>query len=392
MSHIDHLSHGGRTVELARLANIPEDQLLDYSANLNPLGPPPWLPEAIADGLRRIHAYPDPESCAAREAATARYGLENDQFLFADGAESLILALPRAFAVSSCVIPNPSYSGYIRSAHCSRVPLFRVGLDPSEDYSISGKIFVAKFESALETAPQPILTFLGAPNNPVGGKMQEDVLLNLIRRNPHVFFILDESFAELAGSYSGLLPLAGAAGYENLIVIRSLTKTWAVPGARVGFACASAPNLEMLRAQLPSWPLSSFAEEIARRAFNDREWPEKAAKLIADESFSLQKAIESTRKCRVYASGANFLLVEVIPTSRHPSPAKELAVQLLSRGIAVRTFTLEEGLDGRFMRIAVRGREENVRFLEAFHESLGAIICATPEADWCTPRDLNDKE
>jgi adenosylcobyric acid synthase len=372
MSGLDHLAHGGRTRELAISAGVSEAELLDFSANINPLGAPPWLGEAIAEGARRVGVYPDPDSLEAREAAAARYGLPSDRFLFADGADTLILALPRALGSRSCVLPSPTYSGYLRAALRSRCEVLRVPLERGEGYSLASSGFAGRLAQAIAAARPPALVFLGSPNNPVGAAMPRDGLLEIIARFPEAIFAVDESFSELAGDMTGHI----AEGAPNLVVLRSLTKTWAVPGARVGFASASPELLRPLRAELPSWPLSSFAQAIARRAFQDGSFASRSADYVARAEEDFSKKLLALGDISVYRSGANFLLLEF------PSPeiGEEAARGLLRSGIATRRFSEEEGLDGRFMRIAVRRPEENDRFARELSSMLGGPVGAREEA------------
>jgi len=373
---VDHRSHGGRTRELADLAGIPEKELLDFSANLNPLGPPPWLPEAMAEGLERIGAYPDPDSGSARVAAAARFGLAPERFLFADGADPLIFALPRALEVASCIAPTPCYSGYARAAERARVPLARVSLDAEDGFSLASAAFRAGLESAIRDAPGPTLLFLGAPNNPAGGAMSIDAVFELAQSAKNLYVALDESFAELSGFGDRAIVEASNPGAGKIIVLRSLTKTWAVPGLRAGFASASPSLLSRLRAELSAWPLSSFGEAFACRAMRDRDYPRLSAGLVEAEARRLEielaqlNANRRKRLFRVHRSGANYLLIEFFPSTSLLEPAWRCAASLLERGIAVRTFAPAEGLDGRFMRIAVRTRKENGIFLAAFGDSL----------------------
>ncbi len=355
---IDHLSHGGRTFEFAQRSGLTEDELLDFSANINPAGPPPWLSDALAEGLSRVARYPDPDAARARTAAAERFGLPPEYFLFADGADALIFALPRALGVSSVVLASPSYSGYLRAAQRSLARIAAVALDGGEGFSSSSPGFLARFSEAFLAAPGPVLALLGAPNNPVGGAPPLSALSALLARRDDAFIALDESFAELAGRGEEAFALTQDCG--RFLVIRSLTKTWAVPGLRVGYIAAMPAVLARLRAELPAWPISSFAEAFAVRAFQDREFPARGASLVAAEAPRFARALARAGGLTVYESGANFLLLEFAA----PHAAK-VAEALLARGIAVRTFAAEEGLDDRFMRVAVRTRGENERFLEA---------------------------
>lgn len=361
---VSQLSHGGRTEELAREAGIPEGDLLDFSANLNPLGQPPWLGEAIAEGRDRIGVYPDPDSRKACQGAARRYGLAEEGFVFADGADSLIMALPQALGASSCVLPLPSYSGYRRSAIRAGLPTIAVPLGRDEEFSLSAPSFARALDAVLAKAPSPSLVFLGSPNNPVGGGVDPRVLGDLAHAHPHGYFALDESFAELAGQDRGML----GSPLPNLVVIRSLTKTWAVPGARVGFAWASGQIAASLRAELSSWPLSCFGQAIAVRALSDRDFPAASASFVAEARESFMAGLARLERLRAYPGAANFLLLEF----ESPELGSLAATGLLRAGSPARSFCAAEGIDGRFLRVAVRRPEDNKRFLENLSRILGA--------------------
>jgi adenosylcobyric acid synthase len=357
MQGIDHRSHGACRRELAIAAGVPEEAFLDFSANINPLGPPSWLAEAIAEGTRRVAWYPDPDSRAAREAAARRYGIASECFLFADGADSLILALPRALGAVSCIVVSPTYSSYLRAATLERAELLRVPLFGEGGPSLASVSFIARLSAAIETAPRPALVFLGAPNNPVGGSVPREILLELASRHPEATFALDESFAELAGEDQGMIGWGG----PNLVVLRSLTKTWAAPGARVGFASAAPSILDALRAELSAWPLSSFGEAIAVRALGDLSFAAASAAFVARAEADFARSLDALGGIKVHRSGANFLLLEFCS----PDACRAAHAALLRCGMAARLFSEAEGLDGRFMRAAVRRPEENARFLAA---------------------------
>lgn len=378
MNAIDHLSHGGRTGEMARKAGIPEAELLDFSANVNPAGPPPWLDDAIAEAARRVHLYPDPDSGEARDAAERRYGAPREGFVFADGADSLIMALPRALRSASCVLPFPTYSGSLRSAAKAGVPTVRVALDPSDGFSLSSDSFARSLDRAIARAPKPALVMLGSPNNPAGGAAPRERILAMASTYPEAVFAVDESFAELAGEGRGLIGEAA----PNLAAIRSLTKTWAVPGARIGFAYAAPALARALRSELPAWPVSCFAQAIAARALSDGAYAASSAAMVAEAEAELAAALSALGQPRVHRGGANFMLLEW-PT---PELGARAAASLLRSGIAVRTFSEEEGLDKRYMRVAVRRPEENARLVKAIEATIASIAAGGGGAEGPRPR------
>jgi histidinol-phosphate/aromatic aminotransferase/cobyric acid decarboxylase-like protein len=380
----DHLRHGGNLQELSRQTGIDPSQILDFSANINPAGPPPWLKEALMAAASRVGHYPDPDSIALREAASRRFDLSPDRFLFADGADSLLFALPLALGVSRCVIPTPSYSGYFRAARRASVPVVSLPLPEEKDFSLASEELIASLEKALSDPPslnatQPsantfdTAVFLGSPNNPAGGAVPLDALRDIAARNPRACFVIDESFIELSAGFPSLLdnPRAAAAlnpivQPHNVIAARSLTKAWAIPGARAGFLSGNPEILRLIRSQLPAWPLSCFAEEIAARCLADSAYLTATIPYLLKEGLSFASQISELGDIKIIHGGANFLLLDFLRSDR----ADQIHVALLSQGIAIRRYDVSEGLSPRYARIAVRSDRENGRFLAALRDSI----------------------
>jgi len=368
----DHLDHGGNRRLIAKAAGFSEDAILDYSANINPLGPPPWLGEAIAEGLGKIAAYPDPEATAAREAAAARFSAPPERFLFADGADSLLFAIPRALGAEVCVLASPTYSGYRRAARRAGCRQVILPLLPEEDFRMDSPRFLDSLERALEDKsdamkagrPERAIVFLGAPNNPAGGALPQATIEAMARANPRHFFVIDESFLELSRGGESLI----GTDAPNIVVARSLTKAWAVPGARIGFIYAAPAVRAAVRAEISAWPVSSFAEAIAVRALGDKAFLASCLSALLAEEERFSAALKALPRVKVFRSGANFLLADLADEAR----GDLVAAALLEGGIAVRRFSPDEGLSGRYLRLAVRSRGENDRFLAA----LGAILAS----------------
>ncbi|MGB9521675.1 MAG: pyridoxal phosphate-dependent aminotransferase, partial [Anaerolineales bacterium] len=319
-----------------------------------------------------------------------RYGSEAERFLFADGADSILFALPKALGASSCIYPTPTYSGYRRAALHAAIPEICVSLDPEKDFALSDIRFLKTFEVALENAVQiskhaknnrrniqGSMVFLGSPNNPAGGMLQLDTVLSLAEAFPMHWFIIDESFLELVGAGHTLI----GNKMKNIVVVQSLTKSYAVPGARIGFMHAEPDVCAQVRKELSSWPVSCFAEQIAIHALADESFLKKSVAMLQKETVWFCKALEeaydnflepfagaklSFSKMKVFCSGANFLLLDLVTSYQ----ADFISGFLAAKGIAVRRFDSKEGLDKRYIRIAIKKHEQNERFLKAFREAL----------------------
>ncbi len=367
----DHLSHGGNTRLIAAASGLPESRILDFSANINPFGPPAWLAEAMEEGMSRIAFYPDPEATEARNAASLRFSSPAERFLFADGADSLLFALPGALKADACVLPVPTYSGYRRAIRHAGVPEIDLPLLSEEGFRMDRPRFMASLREALEAGgrlgaagrrqgdakAKRVIVFLGAPNNPAGGMLPPGLIEDLAGEFPRHTFVIDESFLELTLSGQSLIGTEIA----NIVVARSLTKAWAVPGARVGFIYANPEVCAAVRADIPAWPVSSFAEAIAKRALGDADFLRRTVPALMAEEAGFSMALSELRGFKVFRSGANFLLLDAGDDAR----GALIAESLLGMGIAVRRFSKTEGLSERYARLAVRLRDENRRFIEA---------------------------
>ncbi|GEM_PF-449174 len=368
---LDHLNHGGNTRLIAAASGLPESRILDFSANINPFGPPPWLAEAMEEGLSRITFYPDPEATKARNAASLRFSSPAERFLFADGADSLLFALPGALKADVCVLPVPTYSGYRRAIRHAGVAEIDLPLLPEEGFRMDSPRFLASLREALKDSgrleragrlqgvatSKRAIVFLGAPNNPAGGMLPAGLIESLAGEFPRHIFVIDESFLELSLSGQSLIGTEIA----NIVVARSLTKAWAVPGARVGFIYANPETCAAVRADISAWPVSSFAEAIATRALGDADFLRQTVPALMAEEAGFSTALSELRGFKVFRSGANFLLLDAGDDARGALIAKSL----LGMGIAVRRFSPAEGLSERYTRLAVRSPRENRRFIEA---------------------------
>jgi adenosylcobyric acid synthase len=367
MRDIDEHSHGGNLRLASAASGLPPARILDFSANLNPLGPPPWLAEAVAKGLSEAGRYPDPDSLRAKEAASARFGLPPERFLFADGADSIVFALPRALCASTVISFSPSYSGYLRAAKRSGARIVSVPLDEAQDFALDA----AALDDALSSSDSggTLLVFLGAPNNPVGASLGLGATADLARRHMNAFFAIDESFLELSTRESAGEGLVGKLP-ENCITVRSLTKTFAMPGIRAGWAYGEAGFLKRIRAELQAWPLSSIAENAAVMALGDTQWGARGAEFVkaARDLFEpdLRYRLSGLPGFKLYPAEANFLLAR-LPEGRS---ARETADALLGRGILVRSFAEAEGLGDSWLRFAVKRPEENAVLSQALADAL----------------------
>ena len=350
-------THGGHLRRLAKRADCRPEELLDFSASINPLGPPASLRTVVARTLDSVVHYPDPECEEFVRLAASNAGVSPQQIAVGNGSTELLYAAARAVGRSRAVIPVPSYSDYAEAARLAGMVVETPSLDKSSGFAMA-------WDDLSRHLRNDEAVVLGRPNNPTGTSFESESFYRFAKENPGSVFVVDEAFAEFAEdleSVVGQLP-------ENVIVLRSLTKFYAIPGLRLGYAVAPPQWASALRKQLPPWSVNTLAQAVGSAALQDASFAEETRRLIDRERENLYDELTTIAGLRVFPSCANFLLVEL---QRDDLDSRAIESRLLRKHIAVRDCGNFAGLDRRFFRVAVRRPVENARLVDAMHDILG---------------------
>lgn len=359
--------HGGNIRCLARAAGLAESQILDFSANINPLGPPEWLRPVISARLSGVAQYPDPDCTALARAFGARWGLSPDEVLFGNGSTEILYLIPRAFDKKRAVVAVPAYADYASACELAGLPVEKCLLREEEGFALN----IAALEGCLR---KDDLVFIGRPNNPTGLCVEAQALRELGRRHPEALFVIDEAFADFVDGPDHMSRLVSERP-ANVICLGSLTKFYAIPGLRLGFAAARPGLISSLRALMPPWSVNSLAQAAGEAALCDRDYEEESRRYVSAHRAALKGRLEKITGMFVYPGQANFLLVRL---DRGEPDAAALAGRLLQKGIAVRLCGNFDGLDNRFFRVAVRTEEENERLCMVLEKVLGRPARSSP--------------
>lgn len=344
-----HGAHGGAA---ARSLGVPEGDFLDFSQNVNPLGPPAVALAAAREALlRKSGRYPDLDYPELREALAGYLGVSSGIVLPTNGgAEALFLAArAAAHPGGRALVLEPTFSEYSAAARAAGLePVRRVARAPHSGFRLDA--------DTLEDLDGVALVFLCNPNNPTGDALSRREVLEVAQRAraAGTALVVDEAFADF-------LPEASVAGNveEGLYVARSFTKFFAVPGLRLGCLLTADPG----RAQAfqPSWSVNVVAAAAGIAAAGDAAFIEASLREVARLRRELLASLDALPGLAAFAGAANFVLV------RGPEGLPE---RLAHRGVLVRGCEPFMGLGAEYFRVAVRGAEENGRLLEALREEL----------------------
>lgn len=293
--------HGAHTALAARSLGTDEGGFLDFSQNINPLGPPPGALEAARAAISSTTVYPDSGYSALRRSLADYMGVDAGHVLPTNGgAEALFLAalgLARAGA-RRAIILEPTFSEYAAAARAAGLEVVR-----RPAWREAGDRFALNHD-ALEGLGASDVVFLCNPNNPTGSGLSRDEILRAAGtvREAGATLIVDEAFADFVPGIS----IADQAG-PGLVVARSFTKFFAIPGLRLGCLVTSEPG--WYGAVQPSWPVNAAAEAAGISAASDVKFARRSIRLVSELRDGLRAALGEMLELRVYEGSANFLLV-----------------------------------------------------------------------------------
>jgi threonine-phosphate decarboxylase len=324
--------------------------VLDFSANTNPLGPPEGILKALKDNLWRISHYPDDSGRELREALVDYAGVEEGSIILGNGSTEIIKNFIEAFISHGdrVILPSPTYSEYEYQASL-RSAEFRY-VSPRKDLSFS----LREILSALEDNAKAL--FLCNPNNPTGKTLKRQELERVLKaaRARDVFVLLDEAYIDFASNW-----FDKALEYENLLVSRSLTKFYTVPGLRLGYGISNKKVIDVLEKLRIPWNVNALAQIAGIEALKDEDFARKSMRFIKEEKKFLQGEVEKLG-LRTVASDTNFFLINL----GGKITSTELKAELLDKKILVRDCSSFKGLGGDYIRVSVKQREDNLRLIE----------------------------
>ncbi|MCI0605574.1 threonine-phosphate decarboxylase CobD [bacterium] len=353
----DSAVHGGAVHEAARRWRVRPEEILDFSANINPSGPQPSVIEELLRAPIDIRWYPD--STRLIGILSEKLGVPAGSITIGNGSAALIFAVLRALRPKRALLLHPAFAEYQRAVKAAGAKM--------DSYLLREQQSFQPDYEALHTmvCSRGIdLVLLNNPHNPSGALLSRGDIENLsaLLEPRRVCLVVDEAFIDYAPEAS-VLP--GASNLSNVIVIRSLTKFYAIPGLRVGYAVCNHIFASRLKYQIEGWPVSSIALRAAAKALTDLLYEERTR----DQNETARREfVEELRKIQgitVFPSSANFLLVKLRGSGSH------LQHWLERHRILIRCCDSFTGLNDNFIRLAVRLPEENMRLAGLIKEWVG---------------------
>jgi threonine-phosphate decarboxylase len=351
--------HGGNVWEASEKYKIPVDQLIDFSISTSPTGAPKTSVEAIRQHINLIHHYPDPEHEWLLKILSEFAGVNPENIVVGNGSTELIYLFAEIFLGNDyeAVIPVPAFSEYKGAIERSGGNMVFLKCDSKKNFQIN----VKELEQTVSDKTRIII--LCNPNSPTGCLYNKDDVLDVIKfaAQKNVMVLLDEDYIDFVDDTKRYSMAGYVNEYNNLFILRTLTKFFGLAGARIGFGITS-PEVAhyMKKARMP-WSVNSAAMFGAAEAVKDEEFIKKTRSIVSSCKKAMMQQLNEIPWLKPYPSETNFILSEII---KGKLTSTQLQEELAKKGILIRDCKDFDGLNNKFFRVTVRRPEENKKLID----------------------------
>ncbi len=352
--------HGGDIWKASRDAGISAEGIIDFSASINPLGLSPMAARAIRKSLKLIHSYPDPSSSSVAEALAGYHGIDSSEILPGNGSTEFIHVAPLLLKPRSSLIVEPAFSEYRKALrdNGSRVDGFI--LEEKDGFSVDVRRLKRRISKGCD------LLCVANPANPTGAVAEKEDIIEIAQfcKRRGTVLIVDEAFVDFCEERS---IKKEAVRLRNVVVLRSMTKFFSMPGLRLGYVIAHRDTINKFARRLPPWSVNAVAA-AAVESVRDGRYILKVHSWLAGEKVFFRQGLDSVKGLKVFDGAANFFMVKIIDPGL---TAPELKSILFKKSVLIRDLSAFPGLGERYFRIAVKKRRENGMLIDALQEIFG---------------------
>lgn len=356
-------THGGDIWKASRLTGLPPRKIIDFSANINPLGLSPLAARAMGEALELVGAYPDPEAGVLIQALSDHHGVSRDRILPANGSTELIYLIPGVVRPKSALIVAPAFSEYRMSLESSGCKVDTFLTKEEDSFTLETERLALKLKKGYD------ILYLANPSNPAGALVDKALLIELAGRcrRHGTLMVVDEAFSDFTERQS---IKKEAAEFEGVIVLRSMTKFFSLAGLRLGCMVAEKGLIKRFKDHLQPWAVNTLAIAAGAASLKDTAYMESTFRWFREEKKYMRSELGKLPALKPFPSSANFFLVKLLTDALTGPSLKEV---LLEKGVLIRDLSRVRGLDERFFRIALLKRGENEALLDALRSALSGI-------------------
>lgn len=354
--------HGSDLEKIEKIYKIDKNDIINFAANVNPLGVSGKLKEAIISHIDDITSYPDREYTTLKKAIGTYCNCDFSNILVGSGCTELISSFIQIIAPKCAMILGPTYSEYERDLGLSNIKVKKYLLKETNDFMLDIDDFIFNIPSECD------MIILCSPNNPTGGIIEKISLKKLMEycEKENIFVMIDETYIEFVSDVDKLSAISLINDFSHLIVLRGTSKFFSAPGLRLGYASTS--NQEILNrfnsTQNP-WMINSLAVAAGEAMFSDTKHIQASRDLIETEKKRMYELFSNSDRFKIYTSYSNFYLLKILDKN---ITSNELFDKCIRNNLMIRDCSTFDSCGDRFIRFCVMMPDDNTRLAHCLLE------------------------
>lgn len=350
--HMDHF-HGSDLETIEQLYNIKKEDIVSFAANVNPLGISPKLSETLAKHIDCIMSYPDRDYTSLRRKISAYVNADIEDILVGNGSTELISLFIQIKHPKKALIIGPTYSEYEREVSLGGGCSLYYRLEEENDFRID----IDALDNELQ--PDVDLLVICNPNNPTSSAITRGDMRRIldICKKKGIFVMVDETYVEFSEDVQKITCVPLTRYYNNIVILRGISKFFAAPGLRLGYAiCGNNDLLKEMNQRKNPWTINSLAAIAGEIMFTDEDYISKTRDLISKERDRVCQILKQCPNIKVFTPVVNFVLLKIL---KEGITSMDLFEASIKKGLLIRDCSSFPFLDNKFVRFCFMMPEQN---------------------------------
>jgi len=339
--------HGGDLDLIGRKYNIPKEELINFSGNVNPLGIPDSIKNAIIDNINCISGYPDIDYISLRQSISSYTNVNIENIIPGNGATELISLFIKTISPKQALIISPSYSEYEREVKLNKGNTILYPLKEDNNFTLDID------ELILSIPKNTDMIILCNPNNPTGTATNIFKLETLLKHclSEKIYVMIDETYIEFTDTDKNISAVSLVSLYKNLFIVRGTAKFFAAPGLRLGYGlCSNSEIISKINSQKDPWSVNIFASVAGEKMFKDIDYITKTKKLISEERKKIISELKKWKNIKTFETESNFILIKLLNNN---ITSNDIFKKLISQKMVIRDASDFPFLGNNYLRFCI---------------------------------------
>lgn len=365
MTQVSEHFHGSDLEKIEEIYHIPKEEITSFSANVNPIGISPKLRKTLAEHIDDITGYPEREYTSLRKCIGTYVNTDFKNIIVGNGSTELISLFIKILHPEKALIFGPSYSEYEREVTLSGGTSRYYRLDESRGFSVDVDRLAAQLNETID------LLIICNPNNPTSTAISRKDMRRILDtcKEYGIYVLVDETYVEFADDLQDITAIPLTRCYNNIIILRGISKFFAAPGLRLGYAiCGNRDLIKDVVGRQDPWSINTLAAVAGEIMFTDEDYIQETRNLIASERKRICEKLDSFQGLTYYPPKANFILLKIL---KENVSAKDVFEAAIREKLMIRDCSDFPFLDSRYFRFCIMMPEKNNALLEVIENLLG---------------------